>query len=87
MPVCARTGKTASSTDPATWCSFGEAASSIARLGADGVGFVFGPDRAYTGLDLDHVMAGGYLAAEYAWVVEESDVFRQEELSRKIIYF
>ena len=75
MPVCARTGKTASSTDPATWCSFGEAASSIARLGADGIGFVFGPDRAYTGLDLDHVMKGGFLAAEYAWVVEESDTY------------
>ncbi len=75
MPLCAATGKMASSTDASTWCSFDAAVSAVERLGASGVGFVFGPDRAYTGLDLDHVMRDGFLSAEYRWVVEESDTY------------
>ena len=75
MPVCAATGKMASSTDASTWCAFDAAVAAAARLGASGIGFVFGPDRAYTGLDLDHVMRDGYLSAEYRWVVEDSDTY------------
>ncbi len=75
MPVCAATGKMASSTDASTWCSFGAAVAAVGRLGASGIGFVFGPDRAYTGLDLDHVMHDGFLLKEYRWVVEESGTY------------
>lgn len=61
MPVDARTGRMAKSTDPATWATFEEAVAARDRLGCSGVGFVFGSDRAYTGLDLDHVIHGGAL--------------------------
>ncbi len=56
MPVCARTGRMASSTDAATWCDFDEAVAACDRMKCSGVGFVFGPNRAYTGLDLDHAL-------------------------------
>ena len=72
LPVCAANGRMAKSTDPATWATFGEAVAAVGRWRCDGVGFVFGPDRAYTGLDLDHVIEGGVLDPEYRWVVEEA---------------
>ena len=74
-PVCAMTGRMASSTDSGTWCGFDEAVSACLRLGCDGIGFVFGPDRAYTGLDLDHVLHDGVLDAEYQWVVDEASTY------------
>lgn len=67
----------AKSTDPKTWASFEEAAAAVGRWCCDGVGFVFGPDRAFTGLDLDHVMANGVLDAEYRWVVDEAGTYTE----------
>ena len=75
MPVCAATGGMASSTDAATWAAFEDACAAVARWRCDGVGFVFGPDRAFTGLDLDHVLVGGVLAEKYRWVVEEAGTY------------
>lgn len=43
----------AKSTDPATWATFEQAKASVKRFGFDGVGFVFSPDDAYFGVDLD----------------------------------
>lgn len=77
MPVDAASGRMAKSTDPKTWCSFDEADAAARRLGCDGIGFVFGPDRAFTGLDLDHVMKGGILADEYRWVVEAAATYTE----------
>lgn len=71
LPVNAMTGRMADSTDPATWTTFEEAVAAVSRWHADGVGFVFGPDRAFTGLDLDHVIKDGRLADAYRWVVSE----------------
>lgn len=54
IPVDARAGNEASSTDPATWCSFEEAMAAWQRnLALNGVGFVFSPDDPYCGIDLD----------------------------------
>ena len=77
LPVCAKSGRMAKSTDPATWATFEEAVAAVGRWRCDGVGFVFGPDRAYTGLDLDHVIAGGTLDAEYRWVVDEAGTYTE----------
>jgi putative DNA primase/helicase len=41
----------ASTTDPETWGSFEEALAAVERF--DGIGFVFGMDDAYTGVDID----------------------------------
>lgn len=76
-PVDARTGRMAKSTDAATWATFDEAAGAVGRLRCDGVGFVFGPDRAYTGLDLDHVFEGGALLPEYRWVVDQAGTYTE----------
>ena len=75
MPVDAHTGRMAKSTDPATWATFEEAVAARGRLGCSGVGFVFGPDRAYTGLDLDHVIRCGVLEEQYRWVVEQAGTY------------
>lgn len=77
LPVDAHTGRMAKSTDPATWASFEEAVAAVGRWRCDGVGFVFGPDRAFTGLDLDHVIADGVLDEAYRWVVEEAGTYTE----------
>jgi putative DNA primase/helicase len=50
-PVNPRTGRHASSTDPATWGTFEQALAAYRAGDADGVGFVI--TEPYTGLDLD----------------------------------
>lgn len=77
LPVDAHTGRMAKSTDPATWAPFEDAVAAVGRWRCDGVGFVFGPDRAFTGLDLDHVIVDGVLDAEYRWVVEEAGTYTE----------
>lgn len=77
MPVDAKTGKMASSTDAATWTTFDGAVRASAKLRCSGVGFVFGPDRAYTGLDLDHVIRNGVLDEQYRWVVDEACTYTE----------
>lgn len=77
IPVCAANGRMAKSTDPATWATFDEAVAAVGRWRCDGVGFVFGPDRAYTGLDLDHVLVDGALDAAYRWVVEQAGTYTE----------
>ena len=77
LPVDAHTGRMAKSTDPATWAAFEEAVAAVGRWRCDGVGFVFGPDRAFTGLDLDHVISDGALDPAYRWVVEEAGTYTE----------
>ncbi len=77
VPVCAATGREASSTDASTWCSFERAVAAVGTHGTVGIGLVFGPDRAYTGLDLDHVLHDGVLDERYRWVVEEADTYTE----------
>lgn len=75
LPVNPSTGRMASSTDATTWSDFDTAIAAVGRWHASGVGFVFGPDRAFTGLDLDHVLSGGALADAYRWVVSEAHTY------------
>ncbi|MDY5271663.1 DUF927 domain-containing protein [Tractidigestivibacter sp.] len=77
LPVDAHTGRMAKSTDPATRATFEEAVAAVGRWRCDGVGFVFGPDRAFTGLDLDHVISDGALDPAYRWVVEEAGTYTE----------
>ncbi len=53
VPYCAATGEKASSTDAATWTTFGAALGRYERGGYSGIGFVFSPDDPYAGIDLD----------------------------------
>jgi hypothetical protein len=52
VPYCPD-GQHASTTDPATWCSFEEARAAYATGRFDGVGFVFAADDPFVGIDLD----------------------------------
>jgi putative DNA primase/helicase len=52
VPYDPKTGRRASSTDSATWAPF-EQAAGVAKLGADGIGFVFTKDDPFCGVDLD----------------------------------
>ncbi len=55
VPYIADTGECrASSTNPATWRTFEDACGHAARF--DGIGFVFGADDPYCGIDLDHAI-------------------------------
>lgn len=53
LPYNARTGKLASTTDPATWSTFEEASTFCQRERCSGVGYVLSPDDPYVGVDLD----------------------------------
>jgi primase-polymerase (primpol)-like protein len=54
IPFNPRTGEKASPIDPATWGSFADALSAYANGAGKGIGFVFGQDNPFTGVDLDH---------------------------------
>lgn len=56
VPINARTGGNASSTDPATWCSFEQAYAALDRGVGDGLGFMLGEADCglfFAGIDLD----------------------------------
>lgn len=55
LPIQPRNGQLADPTDPGTWDTFEAAAAALASdlWGAHGIGFVFGPDDPYAGIDLD----------------------------------
>ncbi len=53
VPYDAKTGRKASSTNPATWASYDEACAAWRRRHHTGIGYVFAPEDPYTGIDLD----------------------------------
>ena len=53
LPIQARNGQLADPTDPDHWNTFEAAVASVDLWGANGIGFVFGPDDPYAGIDLD----------------------------------
>lgn len=54
MPFDPRTGKGASSSNPATWTDYRTAAEAVDRYGYTGVGFVFAAGGGIVGVDIDH---------------------------------
>lgn len=77
VPKRADTGGNAKSTGPATWASFDNAMAACEQFGFTGIGFAFADDRAFTGLDLDHVLVDGRVAEEYAWVIDAADTYTE----------
>jgi putative DNA primase/helicase len=53
VPINARTGRLASSTDSSTWASYQDAERALARFSCSGVGVVFSETDGHTGVDLD----------------------------------
>src|SRR5262245_52744750 len=52
VPINAKSGKHASTTNPQTWAAFQEAVEAYEAGGYDGIGFVFNDD--FIGLDIDN---------------------------------
>lgn len=53
VPYSPHTGRLASSVDPNTWSSWFQANAALAASGFNGLGFVFGPNDPFCGIDLD----------------------------------
>lgn len=74
LPRDAKFGGRASTTDPATWATFGEAWDAYSRsqgteAAMSGVGFVFTSSDPYVGVDLDGVCRDGVLSHDAAEIV------------------
>ena len=70
VPLDPKTGKHASTTDPATWGSFQQALARAKRSGLGlGVGFVVTADDPYVFIDLDHVRDGDGLRTEVQEII------------------
>jgi hypothetical protein len=70
VPFNARTGKAASSTDPATWATYDEACRAAQHRHHAGIGYVFSADDPFVGIDLDDCIdAGGTLQPWAAEIV------------------
>jgi len=54
VPVCARSGRNGSTTDPSTWGEIADVVSRLDRDEVDGIGFVFTASDPFCGIDLDH---------------------------------
>ncbi len=71
VPINARTGREASSTDPSTWSSFTEAVSALGDGSSNaGIGFVFSPDDPFCGIDLDDCLKEGAPVPEAHAIVD-----------------
>lgn len=68
VPRTPGSNRPASTTDPTTWRSLGQALASVRCGQADGIGFVF-TDTPFTGIDLDHCLRHGKLTPQAASIV------------------
>ncbi|MCA1944323.1 MAG: phage/plasmid primase, P4 family [Desulfovibrio sp.] len=53
QPICAATGKLASTSDPATWSDYHTARAAVEKYRLDGIGYVFTAEDPFCGIDLD----------------------------------
>jgi len=67
----------ASSTDPATWGTFGEALKRYESGGCDGVGFVLHDGCGYVGIDLDHCRNDGKIDLQALKIIEEVNSYTE----------
>jgi len=79
IPINARSGAKASATAPVTWGSFDAALAYAEGHGLPGVGFVFSPVDAFTGIDLDGCRHpdSGALTAEATAIVAALDSYTE----------
>jgi hypothetical protein len=87
VPISPRTGRYASSTDPATWTSFGEALGyhRNSRQATDGIGFVFSAADPFAGIDLDRAIdpATGEIRPWALRIIEEMATYAELSPSRQ----
>jgi primase-polymerase (primpol)-like protein len=73
----------ASTTDPTTWGTFGQALAAVDRGQGDGIGFVFSAEDPFCGIDLDDCCSEtGELNAAATAIVEDLDSYTELPPSR-----
>jgi putative DNA primase/helicase len=83
IPIAPSTGHKASTTDAATWGTFGEAMERAAQLDGGGVGFVFTEADGFAGIDLDGCIdpIAGTIAEDALAIVREADSYTERSPS------
>jgi primase-polymerase (primpol)-like protein len=71
LPLNPLTGEAASPTNPKTWSTLDQALTALKHGKGTGIGFVFGDDDPFTGIDLDHCIQDNRLTAEASDIVTE----------------
>ncbi len=78
VPVDARSGALASSTDPSTWSRFDDAVNAVERHRCNGIGFVFSETDPYAGIDIDDcINQDNELGQVAQQIVEELDTYSE----------
>lgn len=77
VPHDPRTGKRASSTDPATWASFARAEQTKQSGQWDGLGFVFNEGDDILGIDIDNCVVGGKIVPWAQEIVDSLDSYAE----------
>lgn len=73
----AHASRRASSTDPATWGTYGAALAARQRGAGDGIGFVFSSDDPYAGIDFDHCLRNGVLDQHVRPIIARLDSYTE----------
>ena len=81
VPYTPGAHRPASTTDPTTWRSLGQALASVRCGQADGIGFVF-TDTPLAGIDLDHCLRNGRLTSQAARIVAQLSSYTEISPSR-----
>ncbi len=84
IPKNAKTGRNASSTNPATWSTYQQAADAARRYGFTGVGYVFTDDDPHAGVDLDDCRdpATGAIAPWAQAIINDLDSYAEVSPSK-----
>ena len=77
IPYDPLTGRRAKANDSSTWGTFDQALAAAEKRNYDGVGFQFGDDGPYVGIDIDHCVVDGKLSDFAASVVARLDSYTE----------
>jgi len=70
------TGRKAMTNVPSTWSSFGAVSTTFGSGGYDGIGYVFGADDPYVGIDFDDIITDG-IAPEYESFIQRFNSYTE----------
>jgi putative DNA primase/helicase len=79
QPINSKSGQLASSTDPATWSTFDQAAEYYLTHPSkvDGIGFVLTEDDPLVGVDVDHCVENGQISQEAAEIISDLSTYTE----------
>ena len=81
VPYAPNTSKLASTSDPTTWASFEKAVAALEKGAYDGIGYVFSEEDPYAGIDLDHCIEDGEIAAWAKTIIKKFNSYSEKSPS------